>query len=607
MRTVRTMNRPLCLILALLALLVPTAFVNAQGGPPKINPTAAFDPAPPAPGESADLIVKVKVPSGYHAQSDKPLTKNLIPFSVKPTPAEGVTFGTPVFPAAKMEFYPVIGEQSVFGGEIRVRIPVTLAPGASAIDAVKVAVRYQVCNDAGNCFAPETKTLTINLKDNVSATPSPATAPSTESLATSPPTVTAPPAAIESTKPLALAPTQSVFSALMTAILAGLIFNVMPCVLPVLPLKAVGFYEVANHRRGKSIALGLVFALGMISVFAILGVLVFPLTLIQWGELFAHPWFVWPMVAVLVALGLGLFGIFEVALPQSTYRFAPRHDTYGGNFLWGGFTAILATPCTAPLLPPLLLWAAQQPSTIAVLCMVFVGVGMALPYLVLSAMPEVARKLPKSGPWAALFKQMLGFLVLAAATYFAAGRLMHAPYFYVPVLIVIVIASIYLMTRTIMLAPRVRPILVSGAIALLLVGTSGYWTWLMTRSAHHWTTFTKADFDTTRQKQIVLVKFTANWCQTCQWIEGNVYTQSDVWRILNDRNIHAIKADLTDLTDDPQFDPRPLLTQLNPAGGIPLTAIFAPGRREPIVLSSVYSEQELLTALRSLDAQATAN
>lgn len=593
MRKVGTMNRPLRLIALMLLSLLVLSQAHGQTSPVQIRVSASFESAPPTPGGTGELVVTVTIPTGYHAQSNTPLTKNLKPFLVRPVETAGVTFGQPVYPPAQLEFYPVIGQQSVYGGEVRVTIPVTLAADAGELNEVAVDVHYQVCNDAGVCFAPETKRVAVSLKDNtvqtapVAGTPAP---PVTET-----PVVAA---------PVAAAPAQSLPTALLTAVLAGLIFNVMPCVLPVLPLKAVGFYEVANHRRAKSVALGFVFALGMISVFALLGVLIFPLTLIQWGELFAHPWFIWPMVAVLAVLGLGLFGLFEITLPQGVYRFTPRHDTFSGNYLWGGFTAILATPCTAPLFPGLLLWAAQQPSAVAVLCMVFVGVGMALPYLVLSAMPEVARKLPKSGPWAAVFKQMLGFLVIAAATYFAAARLMKAPYFYVPVLVVIAVASAFLLIRTIQLAPRVRPMLVSGAIALLLVGVSGYWTWLMIRSAGEWTTYTRTDFDTARQNRIVLVKFTANWCQTCQWIEGNVYTQDRVWRELNARNVHAIKADLTDLTDDPQFDPRPLLTQLNPAGGIPLTAIFAPGRKEPIVLSSVYSSDELLDALHSIEPRA---
>ncbi len=599
------MTRPLRLILLLLALL-PAAIADAQSSPAKVMVSAAFEPAAPTQGASAELVVHVNVPPGYHAQSDKPLTKNLRPFAVKPVQAAGVAFGTPVYPQAQLELYPVIGQQSVYNGDVRIRLPVTLSSDAS-VSVISVDVQYQVCNSQGQCFVPETNRVTVNLADNTMAVAPPSTAPNGAALVPSQPTLTEPPASASAgTTPLVVAPAQSVFSALLTAILAGLIFNVMPCVLPVLPLKAVGFYEVANHHRGKSVALGLVFALGVVSVFTLLGIAVFPLTWIKWGELFAHPWFIWPIVALLVVMGLGLLGVFEFALPEGTYRFTPRHDTYGGNFLWGGFTAVLATPCTAPLLPPLLLWAAQQPSAIAVLCMVFVGIGMALPYVILSAMPEVARKLPRSGPWAALFKQMLGFLVIAAATYFGAGRLLHAPYFYVPVFVVIVIASGYLIGRTLLLAPRVRPLMISSAIALLLVGSTGYWTWLMVQSAGHWSTYTKSDFDATRQNQIVLVKFTANWCQTCQWIEGNVYTQGDVWRALNDRNVHAIKADLTDLTDDPQLDPRPLLTQLNPAGGIPLTAIFAPGRREPIVLSSLYSEQDLLAALRSLDSRVAA-
>src|SRR4029079_11723689 len=133
--------------------------------------------------------------------------------------------------------------------------------------------------------------------------------------------------------------------------------------------------------------------------------------------------FVWGIVILLVICAAGMFGTVTLTLPTSLYNVDPRQDTVGGNIVFGAFTAILATPCTAPLLPPLLIWASARPAYIGAPAVMMVGVGMALPYLILSAMPELARKFPRTGPWSELFKQMMGFLMLAAAAYFAGGRL----------------------------------------------------------------------------------------------------------------------------------------------------------------------------------------
>ena len=81
--------------------------------------------------------------------------------------------------------------------------------------------------------------------------------------------------------------------------------------------------------------------------------------------------------------GDGIAGGWNFSLPMGIYNFEPRHDTFGGNFFWGVLTAILATPCTAPLLPPVLAWAVLQPKVLGVAVMLTVGVGMALPYLIL--------------------------------------------------------------------------------------------------------------------------------------------------------------------------------------------------------------------------------
>ena len=183
------------------------------------------------------------------------------------------------------------------------------------------------------------------------------------------------------------------------AFLVGIIFNVMPCVLPVLPLKAIGFYEVAQHNRAQERSPSAPSsAPGSSRASRVLAVLIVVLKVINWGELFTQ-------VVVrradgrscCVAMALSMFGLFTINVPTALYNVTPRHDTYVGNFLFGILTAVLSTPCTFGMFVGLLAWASTQPAAVGVALIMTVGVGMAFPYLVLSAFPELARRFPRGG------------------------------------------------------------------------------------------------------------------------------------------------------------------------------------------------------------------
>ncbi len=583
----------------------------------KTDPRAAVStqidrPAAP-PGGDAVLAVVLDVSKGFHAQSHAPLEDFLIPLEVAVKASDAVKPGGPVYPDAQFVTYPMLGKVSVYTGKTVIYVPLKLAKGSAGLIAISGTVHYQICDDQ-NCFPPQSVPFSQDLTVSAAA---PA-AVAHQGLFAAYPAAAAKPAAgsggpqngkgevgkvVDAGSGFQI---KSVWTAFGAAFLAGLIFNVMPCVLPVLPLKVMGFYEVSRHDRSRCVFLGFVFSLGLISVFALLGVLVLGLKLLSWGELFSKWWFVWPMVLLLIGFAAAMFGAFNFQLPAGVYRFSPRHDTVLGNFALGAFTAILATPCTAPLLPPLLVWAATQAAVIAVLSMVMVGVGMAMPYLLLSFFPEAAKNFPRAGAWPDLFKQMMGFLLLVAAAYFAGGRLAPAPTFlWIPVA-VLAVAAVYLMARTVQLADGAAAVAVSSVLAVAMLGGGVAWAanqnGLLSRptggAVEHFVPFTEAGFEKARANGPVLVKFTANWCLSCQYIEGTVYQSPEVWKALAAKNATAFKVDFTN--DNP--DGQKLLLSLNPAGGIPLTAVFQPDGPTR-VLSSVYTTADLLAVVNKLDAK----
>lgn len=573
------------------AIAAPTATVAA-----KISSSAL------KPGDKVRLTATVDVPEGYHAQSHTPLEKFYIPLTVKLDSNPAFTVGEIAYPEPKLETYPMLGKLSVYTGKVDLTVPITItSAAASGPLAIPGSVRLQMCDDK-SCFPPATVKFSVNATITGAGT---ASAPPTTTQAVTAATISAPPAKMQDKTGWTL------WTAIGAALLAGLLFNIMPCVLPVLPLKAVGFYEASQHNRARSFALGVVFSIGLICVFAALALVVLVFRLISWGDLFTKGWFVWGIIVpLLTIMGFGLLGGWNFSLPMGVYRFEPRHDTFGGNFFWGALTAVLATPCTAPLLPTLLIWASAQPGYIGVLAMITVGVGMSLPYLILSAMPEVAQKFPRTGPWSDLFKQTMGFLMIAAAVYFAAGRLIHGPDFFWAVVFVIAVASLYLMARSVQLTKDARPVMIAIVIGMAMLSGSLWWTARITgllaggssaMAGGAFDAYSDDAFKAARDSgKPVLVKFTANWCGSCQLIEGSVFRDPQIWKALKDRGFEVMKVDFSDDSDAPG---KTLLLSLNPAGGIPLTAVYGPHSDSPVVLASVYSSQELLDALTTATEQ----
>jgi thiol:disulfide interchange protein DsbD len=226
--------------------------------------------------------------------------------------------------------------------------------------------------------------------------------------------------------------------------------------------------------------------------------------------------------------------------------------------------------------------------------MLMVGVGMAAPYLVMSAFPQLAMRMPRVGPWAELFKQMMGWLLIGSAVFFAAGRLISGSNFLWAVVVVATVAAIFLIARTIALGAGRRGIAVATSIAVLLFGSTfayaGHMNGLFTASVK-WTPYSDEALAEARAAgRPVLVKFTANWCGNCQYIEATVFHDRIAVDAIESGNVLALKADLT-------HDGAPgtkLLNELNPGGGIPFTAIYGPQADKPQTLSSIYTTGTLV-------------
>src|SRR6185437_4383202 len=225
-----------------------------------------------------------------------------------------------------------------------------------------------------------------------------------------------------STSPPASTPNRSLALMLFYAFIGGLILNIMPCVLPVIALKILGFVGEARNEPGRVRTLGVVYTLGVLVSFLALAAIVIGVKAAGhkagWGMQFGDTRFLIALTILVVLVALNLFGVFAVTLSGHAMgtagQLASKHG-FAGAFFNGVLATILATPCTAPFLSIALGFAFAQSTAIIVLIFLSVGIGLALPYLLLSFQPAWLKFLPKPGVWMEKFKVFMGFPMLATA------------------------------------------------------------------------------------------------------------------------------------------------------------------------------------------------
>lgn len=205
---------------------------------------------------------------------------------------------------------------------------------------------------------------------------------------------------------------------LALALAGGLVLNVMPCVLPVLALKAFHVVEHANHDAAKRRAHGFAYTFGTISLFLALGTVVVALKAagrqLGWGVQFQHPPFVAAMTAIVFTFALNALGVFEILVAAQGEG---DEDSVLGSVVNGWFAAIMSTPCSAPFVGSAAAFAFAASTSAIETLLVFatIGLGLALPYLALTLIPALGRMLPKPGAWMESVKQLMGFALLGTA------------------------------------------------------------------------------------------------------------------------------------------------------------------------------------------------
>ena len=216
--------------------------------------------------------------------------------------------------------------------------------------------------------------------------------------------------------------THSFFIWMLLAFGGGVLLNLMPCVFPMIGLKVLGFAKEAGASRRTVVFNGLLYSAGVIASFLVLALLIIGLksggSTYGWGFQMQSPGFVLGTCVLMIVLGLSLAGVFEIGMGLSGVS-AGDGEGRTATFLSGVLATVVATPCTAPGLGPALGFALDNERSIAVTLLFFtvIGLGMALPYLLLSVFPRLAAMLPRPGEWMESLKQGMSFPLFGYALY----------------------------------------------------------------------------------------------------------------------------------------------------------------------------------------------
>lgn len=397
----------------------------------------------------------------------------------------------------------------------------------------------------------------------------------------------------------------TVWAGLGLALLAGLILNIMPCVLPVIPLKVLGLVRQAKESRRRFVLLGLSFVGGIMLFFAGLATVNAVLKAVlqsafNWGEHFQSRPFIIGMALLVVAVAANLFGLFTVLVPRRAWeagdRLAGPGESLLSSFGMGVLTAILSTPCSFGILTAAFVWAQSQALWLGTIAIVVIGVGMAAPYGLLTAFPGLVKRLPRPGRWMELFKVSMGFVMLIVAIWLVSVLGAGSAYpFWVAAYAVVLAYCLWMWGSWARYdAPLGRKMVVRG-LAVVLAAAAGFWMLQKPKPlAVDFQEFGAAQIAQARQAgRIVLVDFTARWCLTCKTVEALVYDDPEVAKALRQDNVLAVKGDVT--TAD--LPANGMLYDELKEPGVPVTVIFPPGAGPPIRLHGLFNKRDLFQAM----------
>ena len=521
------------------------------------------------------LLIRWTMAKGYYLYRDKTT------LTVKNAPNVALT---PAWPAGEMHTDANFGNTTVYFGDITV--PVSVNGDLSGLKTLDIAASFQGCQDGGVCYPVMTRDASVGLGSAAQTTGQAAENPAPEM----------PPAS-------AGGASASLLYQLLLAVLGGLVLNLMPCVLPVLSIKAVGILESGdNLARRRTHAL--MYTAGVLISFVALGLVIIALKT-AWGAHLQNPLVVAVLSLVMLAVALSMSGVvqFGASLGNTGSSLANRSGPIG-DFFTGVLAVVVASPCTAPFMGTALAYALVAPTLNAMAVFFALGLGLALPFLAIGFIPALSRWLPRPGRWMETLKEILAFPMYLTAAWLAwvlahqrgadaVGLLMVAA--------VLLAMTLWWFERS-----RGRGLFSRAWVVVLALFTLAplYYLSTLPATAHAAETssgvvaYSPEKLDALRKAGTpVFVDMTADWCVTCKANEHTVLDGDAFQALLKRTGTVYMKGDWTDV--NPTISA--FLEQYH-SPGVPLYVVFpkngGPGHALPTVLTESLVEDAVSEAAK---------
>lgn len=399
---------------------------------------------------------------------------------------------------------------------------------------------------------------------------------------------------------------------LLFALIGGLILNLMPCVLPILAMKALALANVAHSDRSEAAREGFAYGIGAILSFVALGALLVALRAggqaIGWGFQLQEPAAVAFFALLVFAVGLNLSGIFEFSSGITAGDALTRRGGSVGSFFTGVLAVAVAAPCTAPFMAAALGYALTQSALAAVAVFLALGIGFALPFVLVGLAPALLRVLPKPGAWMSTFKQLLAFPMYGAAVWLVWVLTQETGF----------TALIAILGAMVLLAFAAWAWTVSrnagsgwraAGTAFALLGLIGAAASLVVihmdtippaaMAAHKEVAGIPCEAYTAKrlahlraEKRPVFVDATAAWCITCMVNEKVALANDPVRNAFARKHVAYLIADWTNRNAEITA-----LLAANGRSGVPLYLYYAPGAANPVVLPQILTEDEVIKVI----------
>ncbi len=493
---------------------------------------------------------------------------------------------------------------------------------------VKALMGYNLCYESGMCNPPEEAEKTLNLTIMEGGIPA-----SEEDTETTEPQDSITPVLQDSSNPglkdsqtprlpdSQTPPWSEILKYIFFAFLGGIILNITPCVLPILPIRIMSIMNQAQKDRSKVLNHTFVYTLGVLISFGILGGIFIALQQAGesagWGLQNQNPGFVIALMSIVFVFALSLLGIFEIHAPgMGAATKATTKGGYSGSFFGGIFAFLMAISCTGPFLGAALPFALKLPPVLMMTFFLMIGLGFAFPFLLIGFFPKALKIIPKPGDWMVIFKELMGFVLLYIVYTQLKTLLMltDGDYFLKVIWFMLILGfSIWLYGRFVRMENSKATQWVFTVIPILLIVFSAFYYLPLPESkpgqeqletgglvpAPHapqgWYVFSEELLNKSLEEgKPVFLDIGAAWCKNCITNEKTVLFTESMMQEFKSKNVVLLRGDFTK-KDAKLFD----WIKKHDRAGVPFNALYIPGQ-QPILFGELLSKAEISASLKQI-------